>query len=185
MEQSTSKDIAILVLGAIAGLLPWLLDKVGVEMPRPVYIIFLVASVVLVWWAIANLEWLEKIPQLRGKTTSLANCILAVVAVSALLFMVYFTWREPNLGFKLPLTKKTLVLNKEFQNEEVPLDGYAYKNCKFKNVTFVWNGAKNWDLIDPEIDGAWVKTDSDIVTGTVILLKGLHMLKDETPIKEH
>jgi hypothetical protein len=32
------------------------------------------------------------------------------------------------------------VTKKLFHNERVPLDGYRYSDCKFENVTFVYNG---------------------------------------------
>jgi hypothetical protein len=40
MEDSgLAKDFALLVVGVGFGVLPWLLDKVGIEMPRPIYVL--------------------------------------------------------------------------------------------------------------------------------------------------
>jgi hypothetical protein len=41
---------------------------------------------------------------------------------------------------------KTPVLGQTFSNTRVPLDGYSYSQCKFVNVTFVFEGRKPFDL---------------------------------------
>jgi hypothetical protein len=83
-EAGTTKDIAILVVGAVVGAVPWLLDKVGVEMPKLIYRIFLCISVLVMWWALAKLGWIEKIPGLSGRYISWANTFLSA---GALLFL--------------------------------------------------------------------------------------------------
>jgi hypothetical protein len=58
------RDISILVLGVGLGVLPWLLDKVRVEMPQLLAMAFLFLSVVLIIGALIHLGWLKKLPYL-------------------------------------------------------------------------------------------------------------------------
>jgi hypothetical protein len=88
-KDGVAKDIALLVLGAVAGLLPWLLDKAGIEMPKPVYVGCLFLCVILVWWALASLDWLGRAPLIRGRNISLANVILAFIAIFILILAVF------------------------------------------------------------------------------------------------
>src|SRR5437899_10279366 len=90
------KEIAGLVLGAVLGALPWLLDKVKVEMPAPLVYLSLFVSVALIVWALINLGWLDGLPFCSRKVslgTAVLLC-LGVVACSAILFSL-FPHKEP------------------------------------------------------------------------------------------
>lgn len=52
--------------------------------------------------------------------------------------------------YKQPLT---VVHHKTFENQDVPLDGFKYEHCKFKNVTFTITGAAPFGLVKPEMAG--------------------------------
>lgn len=81
MEENVSKEIALLVLGAVIGVVPWLLDKMGIELPKPMYRVLLVISVLLIWWALARLRWIDRIPGIDTIKISLANALLSAVAL--------------------------------------------------------------------------------------------------------
>lgn len=52
--------------------------------------------------------------------------------------------------YRQPLT---VVHHKTFENQEVPLDGFKYDHCKFRNVTFKITGAAPFHLVRPEMAG--------------------------------
>lgn len=41
---------------------------------------------------------------------------------------------------------KTVVIGKVFQNQQVPLDGHAYIDCAFENVTLVFRGTADFNI---------------------------------------
>jgi hypothetical protein len=73
--------------------------------------------------------------------------------------------------------EKEIVRGKVFNSEEVPLDGHAYEDCTFNNVTFVFNGDAPFDLVHNSINGAVLKTGNPAISGFVRLLKELGWIK--------
>lgn len=71
------------------------------------------------------------------------------------------------------------VVGKSFKNEQVPLDGYAYSNCHFSNVTFLYNGTTPLQFTHNEMSGLSVlKTDNPAVAGTIYWVAGFVGLPD-------
>jgi hypothetical protein len=79
-----AKDIALLIVGIVFGVLPWLSDRMGIEMAKPFYVIAGCLCILAMWWAFATLDWLNAIPLLTNKTISLSKGIVAVFAVAML-----------------------------------------------------------------------------------------------------
>lgn len=74
------------------------------------------------------------------------------------------------------------VTAREFINQVVPLDGFEYVGCTFRNVTFAYNGTAPVGLIGSHIHGGiQVSTDSEIVIGAVAIMKGLGLLRSDVP----
>jgi len=71
------------------------------------------------------------------------------------------------------------VVGKTFRNEKVVLDGYSYSNCKFYNVTFVYNGTTSIQLSNNEIHGAWLASDNPAVIGSFILMLSFKSIIDQ------
>jgi hypothetical protein len=181
MLETDTKDLALLVLGGVIGFTPWLLDKAEIEMPKRAYVGFLFISVLLVWWALARLNWIGMIPLLRGRTLSLSNTVLACVVVAVLFTIILVTYgkrnkmSEENFG-DIPLQG---VNDKLFLNETVILDGKSYADCTFQNVTFVFNGTSRFAFSHNRIIGPFaLQTDNAAVAWTTIWLKGLGLLGD-------
>ncbi len=148
---SVVKDVALLVIGAVAGLLPWLLDKVGIEMPKPVYVGLLLLSVALVWWALVSLGWLEKIPFLQGRSMSLSNTILSFAVAGILLIIwLHLSERKAPQVVDWDTYKKDSIVGKTFRQERVIVDGHTFSNCVFDKVTLVYNGTAPFDLLHNE-----------------------------------
>lgn len=66
---------------------------------------------------------------------------------------------------------KIIVRNRTFSNETVPLDGYAYLNCKFSNVTFLFNGDAPFDFSDNDVLNYTIRTDNPGISGMVLFLE--------------
>ena len=80
----------------------------------------------------------------------------------------------------LDVPATTIVRNRDFRNQEVPLDGVRYENCKFFNVTFQFNGTRPFELVNDSISGPIeVGSKNAVVDATVLLLYGFNILKPE------
>jgi hypothetical protein len=76
-----AKDIALLVAGIVFGVFPWLLDKVGIEIPRPVYVVIGYACILGMWWAFSTLDLLGHIPSLNNHNVSVSKLIVLCIAI--------------------------------------------------------------------------------------------------------
>jgi hypothetical protein len=72
--------------------------------------------------------------------------------------------------------RPTVVVGKTFRNEIVPLDGYSYSNCKFYNVTLLYNGTTPIQFIGNDLYGYRIRSKNPAVNGAFILAKGLDLL---------
>jgi hypothetical protein len=71
-----------------------------------------------------------------------------------------------------------MIDGKNFFNDRVGLDNREFRNCRFVNVTFVYNGGFV-HFRDNVIDGPFrIVTDTKAVYGTATLLRGLGQLKE-------
>jgi len=74
-----------------------------------------------------------------------------------------------------------------YSNQEVHLDGIAYSNCTFENVTFVYNGTGPTGLRNNTLRGGIsFRPGSASVAGTAQILAGLRLLRSDVPLlNEH
>jgi hypothetical protein len=136
-----TRDIELLVLATVLGVAPWLLDKLGVTMPRSAYLSMLVIAVLLAAWAIVRLRWIEKVWFLRGRTIATSN---ASVWLMAIVCVVVLTVRKPPFQpyVDIPLSSLEQVIDKRFSDETIDVDGKNFERCTFTNVTLRIHGAK-------------------------------------------
>lgn len=166
------KDIALLAIGAVAGLAPWLLDKVGIEMPKPIYVCLLLLSASLVGWALQNLGWVEKIPILRDKRISLSTSLICGIVLT---FSVWLVLRgvekENKYDYRKWQSDKNEIVSRHFFHDEVvEIDGKTFDHCKFSNVTLLYHGVANTTLLEPQFEGDLVlKSDNQAVKGMMLL----------------
>lgn len=74
------------------------------------------------------------------------------------------------------------VKGRNFANDRVVLDGYAYSDCVFKDVTFVYDGGPA-SFEHNKIYGSFGITSQNVaVSRTVVLLKGFGTLRADVPV---
>jgi hypothetical protein len=154
--------------------------------------IIVVPFVILAWWY-AREDYFSKHPKPGRVVTEApmprrrwqfleqwrfpALVLLGVIALISnwILLAVVFGWigEQPKFAFSnKPATE--IVQDRQFNNERVVIDGKSFRNGKFTNVTFVYNGTANFDLMNSNIYGSrWFSSDNPAIIGTVLLLKGI------------
>jgi hypothetical protein len=158
-------DVALLTIGAVFGLVPWLMDKVGIEMSKPVYVGLLLLSFGLVGWALHRLGWVEYIPMLRGKQISLSSsviCGIVLLLASWLLITLRGVPEFSNHDVKKWISDRNEVIsNKRFFNETVEIDNRTFDHCTFENVQLMYHGLGAVTLVEPKWVGTnYVRTDN-------------------------
>ncbi len=111
--------------------------------------------------------------------------LYVALTIPVLAWLPYFLQpRIPEVNSK---GKTLVVTHKYFRNEKVPLDGYRYEDCTFRNVTFVYNGTTTVQIVRAVlISPIGFHTDSSVVLGTIAALKGIGLIKPGIPLlKEH
>jgi hypothetical protein len=105
----------------------------------------------------------------RKRLFWLTGTVVALVVSS---LSIYFV--SPYAFTKLPDNKLEAVLNQQFVNETVPLDGKYFDNCTFINVTLKYEGRKNFNLKNNRFEGpirlAWSNRPQSAVAAEVIQL---------------
>jgi hypothetical protein len=72
----------------------------------------------------------------------------------------------------------SLVSDRFFDDEEVPLDGKSYINCTFTNVTFVYDGTAPMVFSHNSVFGGFkIKSNNPSVEASLIFLYGFGVLK--------
>lgn len=97
----------------------------------------------------------------------IALCIIGVLLLLTGWTMMFIRKRErlpkskrhltnPSFHFPTPDWHEPLVpiVNQTYRNETVQLDGKAFHDCRFENVTFLYNGTKPTSLIGCTLSGA-------------------------------
>ena len=70
-----------------------------------------------------------------------------------------------------------VVAKKTFTNERILLDGHAYRNCTFENVTFVFNGTSPFEFSRNKINGTMrFASDNPSVQGTFNWFRGFGLI---------
>jgi hypothetical protein len=174
--ESIKKDLALLLVGIAAGAIPWLLDKVGIEMSKPVYIACLYLSFILIWWSLSSLGWLSLLPGIKDKSVSFLQVILAFIAGAIFCFMtIYFTHSNSNeVSFKD--AKFETIMDRKFANETVPLDNREYIRCNFINVTFTYEGKSPIKFVNNKVDGFRFRVASPPVESFLMMLRAANFL---------
>jgi hypothetical protein len=122
-------------------------------------------------------EMLSRFSVLIGSPYWAFAPLMLVLLATGILFSYEMGWigsgKQPKFAFSnKPATE--IVQDRQFNNERVVIDGKSFRNCKFTNVTFVYNGTASFDLIGTDIYGSrWFSSDNPAIIGTVILLKGI------------
>jgi hypothetical protein len=113
--------------------------------------------VILVWVPYLTMQLQQESPLLRGDK-------------DAQVAFTFPKWPDPY--------RPIVVVGKTFKNTEVLLDGYSYDHCTFDHVTFVYNGTTTIMNVFPTIVEPYdIRTDNLAIEGTVLMLKGLGLLK--------
>lgn len=169
---------ALTLLGIVLALLPLGLEAIGYELgPKQGYAILIVAGVlavaafvVLIWpWIKAAWSWLRRDSELQDALAAreqLADKLLK--AEQERDATLSSGWDDP--GFKFEVVNK-----KTFRKERVPLDGILYTNCRFEDVTFVYEGRKPYGLVGFKIVGK----DTDVEAASAplsVFSRLLHVL---------
>jgi hypothetical protein len=102
---------------------------------------------------------------------------------------VLVIWSNP-LGWKLTAKpdnwesfRKETVLAKTFRNETVVLDGKSFAGCAFENVTFQYDAAGPFDLVNNKIQGSYVLSSKNPrVLALLTFLKEFRYLNPEVKV---
>src|ERR1700683_4790027 len=106
MESGSTKDFALLAVGIVAGLAPWLLDKGGIEVPKPVTMLVGIAAALAFWWGAYNLIFASCPLEWRRPRVSVAGLAFVALAILTILTILWlssgiFRWNRQDLT-KLP-----------------------------------------------------------------------------------
>ena len=179
--QSDSKDVAILVIGVVLGCLPWLLDKLGVELPKYVYFALLICSVVAIGWSLISLEWLTELPFLSGRSNSVATTGI-MCACAALLAVILYAALHPWPATFKPFADE-VILGKTFENQVVDIDGKRFDRCIFRNVTLFYHGTGGGDFINVKFEGTVaLQTDNEPAKGFLKLVEIVRGVAGARPV---
>jgi hypothetical protein len=140
----------------------------------------------LTWWGLPPPQggikamfpgnWLSWSPQ------TLAVLGLLVLFSTWLLIAVRMGWlgrSDQKFAFR-DGPPDTVISKKIFTNERVVLDGKAFRDCTFENVTYVFNGTRPFALSKNHFNGRiQVASDNPSIQGTFIWLRGLGLLRSE------
>jgi hypothetical protein len=121
----------------------------------PVLTLISVAVTLLVVWLIG----LISNNYTAAKRTKAFNFI--IFGVCLILFGAPVVFKQASDPKNLPFEKwaaqpKTAVVNKQFVNEAVHLDGKSFHNCNFEHVTLLYDGNAPFDLVSCNFAGAFV-----------------------------
>jgi len=81
--------------------------------------------------------------------------------------------------------KKTEVVGKVFRNERVPVDGMSYVNCRFSNVTFVYNATAPFSFIGGEVSGpVSLHNDNAPMQSAMEFLRAFHVIREDMQFED-
>ncbi len=184
------------------GGLMWAAQQFHWEWPLWIVIAVAVAGgVCAIWTVIMAIEWswhlFNDFREHHGRkrlTVSTSHVLVALVSGGfALLIAAVFVYLASGMG-AVPAAanpnsqtlawpnpyRPELVVGKYFKSQEVPLDGKAYSNCTFENVTFSYEGTTPVNFNNNTVIGPpQYKTNNPAVAGTLLLTKGFGLMKKE------
>ena len=138
------------------------------------YVKLIIAAITVVAklpWTLGNNNQSRPVDGRRAVRRSRSAFIAAVLfAVAAAFASGWYTRND----FHYSADKKLiLVHHKVFENVVVPLDGYRYVACQFRNITLKYNGTAPYQLEGDYFEGSLTfTTDNKSIEGEVYLLKG-------------
>lgn len=146
MAQDGTKEFALLVVGIFFGVIPWLLDKLGIEMPRTFYRALLCISIGMVWWSLVSLGYLDMVPPLKSKDISLGTAIISAVALMCVWLVI-----RPNIAQKPKLKSSGVVrtlLRLQFFGD------YRYPTALHEENIYGWRALfTKFTIFDPAGNG--------------------------------
>jgi hypothetical protein len=83
-----TKDVALLLIGIGAGLLPWLLDKAGIRVPRIAVLALGIGAILAMAWGVASLSLIAAPEEWRSRSVSLIASIFSCLAASIISWFV-------------------------------------------------------------------------------------------------
>jgi hypothetical protein len=103
--------------------------------------------------------------------------LILILIATVILVAVEFKWigaaSRSNIFTFVNEPPRNVVAGKNFINERVLLDGTAYRDCTFTNVTFVYNGTGPVEISGAHFKGVFISTDNPAVHGTIAALLGI------------
>ena len=133
-----------------------------------------------------GMDW--KLVGSRVSLSSQTRQMILLSLVAGSLFMCALGWYRLSTRsstYSSDMSKLKSVRGRVYINEEVPLDGFDYRNCTFTNVTFVYQGTGVFNVSSNTISGTrLIKSGSAAVMSTVALLKGLGILRADFPVMD-
>jgi hypothetical protein len=116
--ESITKDIALLVVGIAAGFLPWLVDKVGIEMSKYGVAAVGTCAIISLAWGLNNLVSMAVPKQLRSPIVSPMTLFFTLSA-----FAIFSWWVVRTLGFRERVQKVKTELRLRFSGKpEKPVE---------------------------------------------------------------
>lgn len=102
--------------------------------------------------------------------------LLLAPAFFAICTATYSAYISPSRYVSIPFNKLQQVNDKTFMNEEVSLDGKAFRNCTFINVKLRYEGHKNLEMVGNTFEGSRIiVTSSHPITNALMLGRALNM----------
>jgi len=122
----------------------------------------------------------ETSPRLRRYWPMLAMAGLALLIWAGVLYGYYDRHKGTRFDSSAHLE---VITGREYINEKVPLDGFEYANCKFTNVTFVYDGATSIRFNHNEISGhIEFFTNNEAAFMAIAFLKGTGAVSPDMPL---
>jgi hypothetical protein len=109
---------------------------------------------------------------------------LVVIATVLVIYSHLIGWSGNPMGTPDWNTyTKVPVINKQFRNEVVVLDGNSFSGCTFENVTFEINGTAPFDLVNNKIQGGYLlNSKSQAILGLFHFLKEFRYFNENVQI---
>jgi hypothetical protein len=123
------------------------------------------------------IDYLPQIYELFRKNFA-AMSILILGCITATFFITRLIYLHENTNEHLNEEnyKPIAIVGKTFRNEIVPLDGYAYSDDTFENVTFVYNGTTPLQFTHNTVGGFVMKSDNPAINYVLAMLYGFGLL---------
>jgi hypothetical protein len=145
---------------------------------RAIGILGIALAVIFGLYSLAPADWLK--PPVWVTLAGIGVGVFLTGLAGGMLLSEFRQSDSPKTFIWNPDPPTVLVENRTFTNERVLLDGRIYRNCRFENVTFVYNGTQSLEVSNSNIVGRYrVASDNPAVEGTIGWLAGLGALSSQ------